>query len=203
MKKVFFIGAMMLFGTMMFNTVYAQTPEQKAELAKLRGQRQINQAKRNVEATCYDDDKYMAEIGYADGMANRDLAIKNALANCQRSLKLRLEQVVKGVIDDFSSRTELSSDGKITDAELRDLDNGFHSVINKSIGRTIKCYSDVQKNQKGSFDAEYNAKISIDEFIKECETVVESDATLRVKTNMDAFRASFRENFSEESEANK
>lgn len=192
-----FIGAALLLGMMTINNLSAQTPEQQAEIKKLRGQRMINQAKHNVQATCYDDDAYMAEIGYADGMATRDLALKNALANCQRSLKARLEQVVKGVIEDFSSRAELSSGGEITDGELRELNQGFRSVIDKSIGRTIKCYSDVNPNDKGKFDGEYNAKISIEEFVKECEGVVENDATLSSKINLMEFKKSFKENFDE------
>lgn len=192
-----FIGAAMLLGMMTLNTVSAQTPEQQAKLQKLRGERMLKQAERNVDATCYDDDEYMAEIGYADNMATRDLAQKNALANCQRALKTRLEQVVKGVIQDFSSRAELSSGAKITDGELREMNQGFNSVIEKSISHTTKCYSDVVKNDKGSFDGEYNAKIAIAEFVKKCEDVVENDATLAAKVNLKAFRESFKENFEE------
>lgn len=197
MKKVMFIGAAMLLGMMTINTVSAQTPEQRAEMEKLRGERMINQAKHNVKATCYDDDEYMAEIGYADNMATRDLAQKNALANCQRALKSRLEQVVKGVLQDFSSRAELSSGANITDGELRELNQGFTSVIDKSIKHTIKCYSDVIKNDKGTFDGEYNAKIAIEEFVKECEDVVENDAKLAAKVNLKEFKKSFKDNFEE------
>lgn len=179
----------MLLGMMSFNSVNAQTEEELLQ------QLRTDRLKNAIASQCYDDEEFMAEIGYADGMANRNLAQKNALANCQSLLKMRLEQVVQGVMEDFSSRTELSSGATFTDAELRDLNVGFHSVIEKSIGRTIKCYSTVQKNEKGTFDGVYNAKISIDEFVKKCEDVIDQDAALRAKTNLGEFKDSMKENF--------
>lgn len=195
MKKTLFFGAAMLLGLMTFNTVSAQTPEQQAQLQKLRGERMLKQAERNINATCYDDDQYMAEIGFADNMATRDLAQKNALANCQRALKSRLEQVVKGVLEDFSGRAELSSGEKITDGEFRTLNQGFTSVIEKTISHTTKCYSDVHRNEKGSFDGEYNAKISIDEFVKKCEDVIENEATIAAKYGHNKIMETFQNNF--------
>lgn len=186
MKKVFFIGSMLLCGMMMLNFANAQNADD------LRKQRERNRVERSLQQECDDDDQYMAEIGKATS-ATANGAETRALQNCQQKLKMRLEQTVKGVVEDLSHSEELESAEAFDAITLRKINVGFQSVINKSIGRTIKCYSDSWKNEKGQWEAEYNGKIAIDEFLKEAKAAISEDATLRANIGFDAFEKEFRE----------
>lgn len=186
MKKVFFIGSMLLFGMMMSNFVNAQSVDD------LRKQRERNRVEKSLKQECEDDDQYMAEIGKATS-ATANGAETKALQNCQLKLKMRLEQTVKGVVEDMSHSQELESQDAFDAITLRKINAGFQSVINKSIGRTIKCYSDSWKNEKGQWEAEYNGKIAVEEFLKESKAAISEDATLRANIGFDAFEKEFRE----------
>lgn len=186
MKKVFFIGSMLLFGMMMSNFVNAQSVDD------LRKQRERNRVEKSLKQECEDDDQYMAEIGKATS-ATANGAETKALQNCQQKLKMRLEQTVKGVVEDLSHSQELESQDAFDAITLRKINAGFQSVINKSIGRTIKCYSDSWKNEKGQWEAEYNGKIAVEEFLKESKAAISEDATLRTNIGFDAFEKEFRE----------
>lgn len=186
MKKVFFIGSMLLFGMMMSNFVNAQSVDD------LRKQRERNRVEKSLKQECDDDDQYMAEIGKATS-ATANGAETRALQNCQQKLKMRLEQTVKGVVEDLSHSQELESQDAFDAITLRKINAGFQSVINKSIGRTIKCYSDSWKNEKGQWEAEYNGKIAVEEFLKESKAAISEDATLRANIGFDAFEKEFRE----------
>lgn len=186
MKKVFFIGSMLFFGMMMSNFVNAQSVDD------LRKQRERNRVEKSLKQECEDDDQYMAEIGKATS-ATANGAETKALQNCQQKLKMRLEQTVKGVVEDLSHSQELESQDAFDAITLRKINAGFQSVINKSIGRTIKCYSDSWKNEKGQWEAEYNGKIAVEEFLKESKAAISEDATLRSNIGFDAFEKEFRE----------
>lgn len=189
MKKVMFIGAMLLCGMMMFNYANAQS------LDEMRRQREENRVKKTLKNACDDDDQYMAELGKATS-ATAHGAERQALLNAQQLLKMRLEQTVQGVIEDMTHDNQLESQEAFDAITLRKINTGFQSVINKSIGRTIKCYSDSYQNEKGQWYAEYNAKISIDEFIKESKATIREDALLRANIGMDDFESRFREHLS-------
>ena len=191
MKKVFFIGSMLLCGMIMFNNVNAQSTED------LRKQRERNRVERSLQQECNDDDQYMAEIGKATS-ATANGAETQALLNCQQKLKMRLEQTVKGVVEDLSHNENLESAEAFDAITLRKINAGFQSIINKSIGRTIKCYSDSWKNEKGQWEAEYNGKIAVEEFLKEAEAAISEDATLRANIGFDAFEKEFRESLESE-----
>ncbi len=180
------ISSMLFLGMMMFNNVMAQTTDD------LRKQREHQRVERSLKQACDDDDQYMAEIGYATS-ADKDDAEASALVNCQRKLKLRLEKTVKGVVEDLAAKQELISQDAYDAITLRKINQGFQSVIDKSISRTIKCYSDSWKNDKGQYEAEYNAKISVDEFIRETKAAIKEDAILRANIQMDNFEKEFRE----------
>lgn len=186
MKKVMMISSMLFLGMVMFNNVMAQTADE------LRQKREKDRVEKSLKQACDDDDQYMAEIGYATS-ADRDDAEASALLNCQRKLKLRLEQTVKGVVEDLAAKQELVSQDAYDAITLRKINQGFQSVINKSVSRTIKCYSDSWKNDKGQYEAEYNAKISVDEFIRETKAGIKEDAVLRANIQMDNFEKEFRE----------
>lgn len=186
MKKVMIISSMLFIGMMMINDLMAQTVDE------LRAERERKRVERSISQACDDDDQYMTDIGYATS-ADRDAAEADALVNCQRKLKLRLEQTVKGVVEDMSAKQELISTDAYDAITLRKINQGFQSVINKSISRTIKCYSDSKKNEKGQWEAEYNAKISVDEFIRESKAAIKEDAILRANVQMDNFEKEFRE----------
>ena len=191
MKKVYFIGSMLLCGMIMFNNVNAQSTED------LRKQRERNRVERSLQQECNDDDQYMAEIGKATS-ATANGAETQALLNCQQKLKMRLEQTVKGVVEDLSHNENLESAEAFDAITLRKINAGFQSIINKSIGRTIKCYSDSWKNEKGQWEAEYNGKIAVEEFLKEAEAAISEDATLRANIGFDAFEKEFRESLESE-----
>jgi hypothetical protein len=185
MKKVMIISSMLFLG-MMLNNVMAQSTDD------LRKERERQRVERSLKQACDDDDQYMTEIGYATSK-DRDAAEADALVNCQRKLKLRLEQTVKGVVEDMSAKQELISTDAYDAITLRKINQGFQSVINKSISRTIKCYSDSWQNDKEQWEAEYNAKISVDEFIRESKAAIKEDAFLRANVQMDNFEKEFRE----------
>lgn len=185
MKKVMIISSMLLIG-MMLNNVMAQSTDD------LRKKREQQRVERSLKQACDDDDQYMAEIGYATS-ADKDDAEASALVNCQRKLKLRLEQTVKGVVEDLAAKQELISQDAYDAITLRKINQGFQSVINKSVSRTIKCYSDSWPNEKGQYEAEYNAKISVEEFIRETKAAIKEDAALRANIQMDNFEKEFRE----------
>lgn len=185
MKKVMIISSMLFLG-MMLNNVMAQNTDD------LRKKREQQRVERSLKQACDDDDQYMAEIGYATS-ADRDDAEASALVNCQEKLKLRLEQTVKGVVEDLAAKQELISQDAYDAIKLRKINQGFQSVINKSVSRTVKCYSDSWKNDKGQWEAEYNAKISVDEFIRETKAAIKEDAVLRANIQMDNFEKEFRE----------
>ena len=179
------ISSMLLIG-MMLNNVMAQSTDD------LRQKREQQRVERSMKQACDDDDQYMTEIGYATS-ADKDDAEASALLNCQRKLKLRLEQTVKGVVEDLSAKQELVSQDAYDAITLRKINQGFQSVIDKSVSRTIKCYSDSWQNEKGQYEAEYNAKISVDEFIRETKAAIKEDAALRANIQMDNFEKEFRE----------
>ncbi len=191
MKKVMILSSMLFLGMMMVNNAMAQTVDE------LRKQRERNRVERSLKQECVDDDQYMAEIGYATS-GDRDHAEADALINCQRKLKLRLEQTVQGVVEDLSAKQELVSQDAYDAITLRKINEGFQSVINKTIGHTIKCYSDSWKNEKGGWDAEYNANISIEEFVRETKAAINEDAVLRANIQMDSFENTFREHLKNE-----
>lgn len=186
MKKVVISGVVMLLGVLFFNNANAQSTDD------LRKQRERNRVERSLKQECEDDDQYMAEIGKATS-ASANGAETRALQNCQQKLKMRLEQTVKGVVEDLSHSQELESQDAFDAITLRKINTGFQSVINKSIGRTIKCYSDSWKNEKGQWEAEYNGKIAIEEFLKETKAAISQDAALRANIGFDAFEKEFRE----------
>ena len=191
MKKVMFIGAMLFCGMMMFNNLNAQSTDD------LRKQRERNRVERSLKQECEDDDQDMAEIGKATS-ASANGAETRALQNCQQKLKMRLEQTVKGVVEDLSHSQELESTEAFDAVTLRKINTGFQSVINKSIGRTIKCYSDSWKNEKGQWEAEYNGKIAVEEFLKETKAAISEDAVLRANIGFDAFEEEFRKSLKED-----
>lgn len=186
MKKVMVSGVVLLLGMMFFNNASAQSTDD------LRKQRERNRVERSLKQECEDDDQYMAEIGKATS-ATANGAETRALQNCQQKLKMRLEQTVKGVIEDLSHSQELESQDAFDAITLRKINAGFQSIINKSIGRTIKCYSDSWKNDRGQWEAEYNGKIAVDEFLKETKAAISEDAILRANIGFDAFEKEFRE----------
>lgn len=179
-------GVVLLLGMMFFNNASAQSTDD------LRKQRERNRVERSLKQECEDDDQYMAEIGKATS-ATANGAETRALQNCQQKLKMRLEQTVKGVVEDLSHSQELESQDAFDAITLRKINAGFQSIINKSIGRTIKCYSDSWKNDRGQWEAEYNGKIAVDEFLKETKAAISEDAILRANIGFDAFEKEFRE----------
>lgn len=191
MKKVSYFSFLLLCSMMVFNNVNAQSTDD------LRKQRERNRVERSLKQECEDDDQYMAEIGKATS-ATANSAETQALLNCQQKLKLRLEQTVKGIVEDLSHSEELESTEAFDAITLRKINTGFQGIINKSIGHLIKCYSDSWKNDKGQWEAEYNGKIAIDEFLKEAKSAISEDATLRANIGFDAFEKEFRESLKSE-----
>lgn len=175
---------MMLLG--MTYTVSAQSVRELREL------REKQRVEKSLSRACEDDDQYMAELGKAT-WSTANGAETRALQNAQQRLKMRLEQTVKAVIEDLSHSSDLETADAWDAVTIRKVNTGFQSVINKSIGHTTKCYSDSWQNDKGQWEAEYNCKIAIEEFIKSAEAAISNDAVMRANVGIDQFEGSFRE----------
>jgi len=181
-----FIGAMLMAGMMAFNSANAQSVDEIWDELNTRD------FKDALKDRCKDDDQYMAEVGKATS-ATAHGAERQALLNCQQLLKMRLEQTVKGVVEDLTHDEQMESPEAYDAITLRKINTGFQSVIEKSIGRTIKCYSVSRRNEKGQYEARYNGKIAIEEFVKEAKSTISQDALLRANIGLNEFEQSFRE----------
>lgn len=202
MKKVFFIGAMMLCGMLMIgNYAIAQNEDIDAEIAKLKKQRELLRLQREVAAeeklgaemeipcvaASMDDENYFREFGkatHADAQEARELAMDAA----KDMIRKKLGEFVVGVVDQYSNH---SRGTKQTPTAVRKGQDLFKGKVEGMLDFTEKICEKQYLNNMGTYDAYYTIQISKARMKDAMQKAAKEAGMNDEKAFRDAFDATF------------
>lgn len=201
MKKVFFIGAMLLAGMMFGNYCYAQTDDIDAEIARLKKQRELKRLQREVAAedklgaemeipcvaASMDDENYFREFGkatHADAQEARELAMDAA----KDMIRKKLSEFVVGVVDQYSNH---SRGTKQTPTAVRKGQDLLKAKISGVLDFSEKVCEKHFLNAAGTYDAYYTIQISKAKMKSEMQKAAKEAGMNDEKAFRDAFDDTF------------
>jgi len=210
MKKVFFIGAMMLCGMMLITTnvdaqsVRKQTRDakKKAKLEAIRQQNMIDSIKRakEIEAlksqdyvsdmpcTMYDDDEWFYATGVRQfKQSSINTAPTATLRSTQLQMRQKLQSVYRAVLRDYFDQMNTDA-GSYANEHL---ESAGDLVIKSVINETYEvCRKQSPVDEKGNIRMYMAIKVSKKQFIKELVQQISKDKELEVRFNEKQFRDS-------------
>lgn len=221
MKKVMFIGAMLLCGMMIVSVpADAQTRKEKKESKKKDWQTketikdihnqgqvhdaQVQEAQKEYnmwgiggEAPCsdasFDDEEYFRDFGQGTS-TNLQKARMAALKAAKDMILEKLAMYVEGVMSSYSSSTQGDGSG---DDVIEAMQNKFDGMIRAKLNNAEKVCEKQYKNNNGAWDAYYAIQISKADLRKAMKQTILSDNELRARVNQKAFEQATEGQFEE------
>lgn len=209
MKKVFFIGSMLLCGMMMLTTtVDAQSRkdkkaaqkaewEAKQEMEAIKRQMAIDSmkaqaAKKTMRGTesdipcinaSFDDEEYFRDYGKGTN-ANEQSARLAAIDAAQQMILKKLSHYVEGVMKTYASTTQGNGAG---DDVMARMESGFNGAVQQMVNHASKVCEKSYMNNRGTWDSYYTIEISKKDLKKSLQQSIVTDNELRAKVNQEVF----------------
>lgn len=223
MKKVMFIGAMLLCGMMMVSTpVDAQTRKQKKEakqkewehqqklkeiereqeLRNAQSKSQVSPAGATFELPCSgvgtSDKEYYRQLGIGRDV-DLSLAQRKAVQNAKSIIRDRLGEQVKGLVTDYSKT--FSKSGKGSDLEGI-LEREFTSVVDKALDDADNPCEKAAQLNTGEFQYYYAVEIRKSDLVNKMADAIGDNDKLRAEFDRDQFRKYAEEYMKKQQEFN-
>lgn len=212
MKKVLFIGSMLLVGMMLIATpVDAQSRKDRkkaekekweaqqkfeAEMEAMKRQKTLDSmravmAKQNMRgvesdipciAASFDDEEYFRDYGKGTN-ANEQKARLAAIKAAKEMVYEKLSHYVEGVMKDYTSSTQ----GDYNDDVISRMENGFKGATQRMLNDAEKVCEKSYQNNRGTWDSYYTIQISKKDLKKALQQTIVTDNELRAKVNQEVF----------------
>ncbi len=211
MKKVMFIGAMLLCGLMMLPTpadAQSRKDKKKAEKADWEYQQRLKELERQrkldsvanlatpqsemfVDIPCYDktlsqgeEDPYFRELGIGESM-NRAQARLLAIDNANSMVKRRIGGVVKGLATDYSKNVSTKS----SPAHLSQIiEQEYVTVIDKIIRDAAKPCEKMSRDRSGQWCCYYVIWVGRGELADKLADAVANNEEIQADFDREKFR---------------
>lgn len=180
MKKVFFIGAMML-GMISINNLFAQTPQQLQQLNQQRGEGMMNNIKEM--GGCVDNDDWMTAEGFGQSAKNPQIARTTALNNANNEIIKKMQSYVERIAKGMSHSEINEATDDVYGSMLTDR---FMEITQGMRGRIRECFAVPESGTRG-YTCRFVVAISLKDFNKELKEAISNDKTLRAQTKMEEF----------------
>ena len=203
MKKVLFIGSMLLCGMMVLvNTpVLAQNEDIDAEIARLKKQRELKRLQREIAAedklgaemeipcvaASLDDENYFREYGKGTN-ADAQEAREQAMDAAKEMIRKKLGEMVVGIVDQYSSRSRGSQQSPATQRKTKDL---LKAKVEGMLDISEKVCEKQYLNDYGTYDAYYTIQISKARMKEEMQKAAKEAGLSEERAFREAFDATF------------
>lgn len=181
MKKAMFIGATMLLGLMMSNTVSAQTPEQLQKMREMRGEAMM----KNIDEMggCVDNDDWMTAEGFGQSAKDPQIAKTRAFDEANNELIKKMESYVERIAKRLSHSEHNEATDDIYASALTDK---FTQITQGMRGRIRECMV-IPETTDRVYTCRYIAVVSLKDFNKALKDGIAKDKTLSAQTKMEDF----------------
>lgn len=213
MKKVMFIGSMLLVSMMFISApVDAQSRKERkarekaewqahqqheAEMAALKRQMELDSMKavaakktmRGIEsdipciAASFDDEEYFRDYGKGTN-ANEQAARMAAFDGAKQMIYKKLSHYVEGVMKNYTSSTIGNGTG---DDVIARMESNLNGAVVRMLNDASKVCEKSYQNNRGTWDSYYTIEISKKGLKKEMQQAIVTDNELRAKVNQEVF----------------